>query len=130
MVNRKISSDLKECALRLWELGWDQDMILERLCVSHASVYRWMKIFLEHNSVDKPHSSLIGCRRLIICAVMTAIKQVYHNEADVYLDKLTWWLAIQHDNVISRSALQHNLEDVGLMHKLLYRIAAEWDEEL
>ncbi|KAF8225521.1 hypothetical protein L208DRAFT_1021751, partial [Tricholoma matsutake] len=68
-----ISSDLKECALRLWELGWDQDMILESLCVSHASVYRWRKIFSEHNSVNKPCSPLIRCRHLIIHAVMTAI---------------------------------------------------------
>jgi len=25
---------------------------------------------------------------------MTAIKEVYNNEADAYLDELVWWLAI------------------------------------
>ena len=29
MVNRKISVDLKECSLRLWELGWDKEFIAE-----------------------------------------------------------------------------------------------------
>lgn len=130
MVNRQISSDLKECALRLWDLGWDQDMIFESLCVSRASVYRWRKIFAEHHSVNKPRSPLIGRPRLIIRAVMTAIKQVYNNEADVYLDELVWWLAIQHDIVIPRSALQSNLEDAGLTRKLLHKIASEQDEEL
>lgn len=130
MVNRRISSDLKECVLRLWELGWDQDMILESLCVSCASIFRWRKIFSEHNSVNKPRSPLIGRPRLIIRAVMTAIKQVYNNESEAYLDELVWWLAIQHDIVISRSALQSNLEDAGLTCKLLHKIASERDEEL
>ncbi|KAF8224893.1 hypothetical protein L208DRAFT_1368958 [Tricholoma matsutake] len=130
MVNRRISSDLKECVLRLWELGWDQDMILESLCVSCASIFRWRKIFSEHNSVNKPRSPLIGRPRLIIRAVMTAIKQVYNNESEAYLDELVWWLAIQHDIVISRSALQSNLEDAGLTSKLLHKIASERDEEL
>lgn len=58
-----------------------------------------------------------------------AIKQLYDNEADVYLDKLIWWLAIQHDIDISCSALQSNLEDAGLTCKLLHKIASEWDEE-
>jgi len=35
----KISSDLKEYALRLWELGWDQDIILKSLSISRASLY-------------------------------------------------------------------------------------------
>lgn len=128
MVNRKISPDLKECALRLWELGWEQDLIFESLNVSRASIYRWRNIFAEHNSVLKPRSPLVGRRRIIIRAVMTAIKEVYNNEADIYLDELVWWLAIHHDIVISRSALQENLVNAGLTRKLLHKIASERDE--
>ena len=62
--------------------------------------------------------------------MLTAIKEVYHNEADAYLDELVWWLAIHHDIVISRSALHKNLLDAGLTRKLLHKIAKERDEEV
>jgi transposase len=130
MVNRKISSDIKDCALRLWELGWDPDIILESLAISRASLYRWQNIFLEHGSVTKPRSPLLGRPQIIVRAVMTAIKEVYHNEADAYLDEIVWWLAIHHDIIISRSALQANLRDAGLTRKLLHKIAQERDEEM
>lgn len=129
MVNRKISCDLKECALRLWELSWDQEMITESLCVSRASMYRWKKLFLDSGSVVPPQSPLRGRRRVIIQAVMTAIKEVYNAEADAYLDELIWWLAIHHDIIISRSALHRNLQDAGLTRKLLHKIARERDQE-
>jgi len=60
---------------------------------------------------------------------MTAIKEVYKAEADVYLEELVWWLTIHHNITISKSALQKNLQDVGLTRKLLHKIAWEWDEE-
>jgi hypothetical protein len=128
MVNRKIGPDLKECALRLWELGWEKDIIFESLGVSRASVYQWQSIFAEHNSVLKPCLPLVGWPCIIIRAVMTAIKEVYNNEADVYLDELTWWLAIHHNIVISCSGLQENLINVGLTWKLLHKIGSEQDE--
>jgi hypothetical protein len=101
MVNRRISIDLKECALRMWESGWDQELIIESLGISCASLYRWQALFLEFNSVVQPPSPIMGQLRIILCAVMTAIKEVYNNEADVYLDKLVWWLAIHHDIAIT-----------------------------
>jgi len=130
MGNRRISSDLKECALRLWELGWDENLILESLCISRSSLYRWRSLFAELGSVTRPRSPLIGRPRIITQAVMTAIKEVYHNEADTYLDELIWWLAIHHDIVISRSALYANLCDAGLTRKLLHKIAHERNEAL
>ena len=62
---------------------------------------------------------------------MTAIKEVYKAEADVYLDKLVWWLTIHHNIAILKSALQNlkNLQDAGLTQKLLHKIAQEQDEE-
>ncbi|EDR07397.1 uncharacterized protein LACBIDRAFT_327871 [Laccaria bicolor S238N-H82] len=114
MGNRKISADLKECALRLWELGYDLGFISESLCISKASIYQWRSIFAEFSSVNRPPSPLLGRPRIIVRTVLTAIKEVYHNEVDAYLDELVWWLAIHHDIVISRSALHKNLLDAGL----------------
>jgi hypothetical protein len=48
--NRKISSDLKECALRLWNTGWDIEDIYNALGVSRASIYRWESIFAEYGT--------------------------------------------------------------------------------
>ncbi|KDR67240.1 hypothetical protein GALMADRAFT_50492, partial [Galerina marginata CBS 339.88] len=112
--NRRISPDLKECALRLWELGYDKEFITESLCISKTSMYRWRNIFDEFESVQRPPSAILGRPRIIIRAVLSAIEEVYKNEAEVYLDELTWWLAIHHDIAISRSALQKNLQDAGL----------------
>jgi hypothetical protein len=48
MGNRKISSDLKECALRLWNTGWDGiEDIHNALGASRASIFRWESIFAE-----------------------------------------------------------------------------------
>ena len=129
MGNRRISSDLKECALRLWDLGWDLELISESLCVSCASMYRWRKIFDEYNSVTCPRSGLVGRPRILVHAVVTAIKEIYNNKADAYLNELVWWLAIHHNIAISRSALHKNLQEVGLTRKLLHKIARERDEE-
>ena len=130
MGNRKISADLKECTLRLWELCFDLGFISESLCISKASIYRWRSVFAEFSSINQPPSPLLGRPRIIVCAVLTAIKEVYHNEADAYLDELVWWLAIHHDIVISHSALHKNLLDAGLTQKLLHKIAKERDEEM
>ncbi|KAJ3500783.1 hypothetical protein NLJ89_g9639 [Agrocybe chaxingu] len=130
MVNRRIGSDLKECGLRLWELGWDLDLIIESLCVSRSSLYRWRNIFAQFKSVTRPPPPVTGRPRIIVRAVLTAIKEVYHNEADAYLDELVWWLAIHHDIIISRSALHSNLREAGLTRKLLHKIARERDEEV
>ena len=130
MGNRKISADLKESALRLWELGYELDFISESLCISQASMYRWRNIFAEFSSVNRPPSGLLGRPKIIIRAVLTAIREVYHNEADVYLDELIWWLGIHHDIAISRSALHKNLQDASLTRKLLHKIARERDQEM
>ena len=130
MGNQKISGDLKESALQLWELGYELDFILESPCISQASMYRWHNIFAEFSSVNRPPSGLLRRLKIIICAVLTAIREVYHNEADAYLDELVWWLGIHHDITISRSTLHKNLQDAGLTRKLLHKIARECDQEM
>jgi transposase len=129
MGNRRISSDLKESALRLWELGWSRSDICFALSVSQDSIYRWAKIFEEFGSVNQPQSPLQVHPRIIALAAITAIKGVYTQHPDTFLDELQWFLAIHHDIAISISALQDNLEKAGLTRKILHKIASERDEE-
>ncbi|KAJ7077634.1 hypothetical protein B0H15DRAFT_738610, partial [Mycena belliarum] len=121
----KISRDLKEAALRLWDLGWEEAEIMQGLVISRSSLYRWKKLFEEFGSQVCPQSPLRGHPRVITQAVLTAIYDIYQKNSTIYLDKLRWWLAIHHNIVISVSALQRNLEQVGLAHKLLHIIARE-----
>jgi transposase len=130
MVNRRISPDLKECALNLWDKGWEILDICDTLCVSRSSLYRWQHIFEEHGSVNRPPSPLRSRAHILTRAVLTAVHTLYEAEADLYLDELVLWLAVNHDIAISSSALQHNLQEAGLTRKLLRKIATECDEEL
>lgn len=125
---RKISTDLKECCLRLWRAGWSRSDICSAFCVSPASLYRWQAILEEIGSVERPVGPLRGRPRLIGLLAMTAIQDIYSRHPDLYLDELQWFLAIHHDIAISISALQENLEKVGLTRKILHTIASERDE--
>ncbi|KAJ7310928.1 hypothetical protein DFH08DRAFT_718376, partial [Mycena albidolilacea] len=118
---------IKECALRLWELGWDKSAIYSTLFVSQASLYQWAKIFEEFGSITPPSPLIKGRPRIIGLAALTAVKEIYTCHADMYLDKLQWWLAIHHNIVISTPALHETLEWAGLTRKLLHKIANEHD---
>ncbi|KAI0062011.1 hypothetical protein BV25DRAFT_1804463 [Artomyces pyxidatus] len=128
MVFRKISNDLKECALELWEKGWDEEDIQEALGVSRRSLFRWRAIFREFGTVQKPPSPLRGRVRTITRHILDAMADLYHLHPDTYLDELQLWLAINHDVDISLSGIQKNLDQVGLTLKLLHKIARERDE--
>jgi len=130
MVNHRISNDIKEVGLSLWEKGWDILDICEALYVSQTSLYHWRAIFEEHGSVTRPPSPLQGRICIISCAVLEAIHAVYKSDPDIYLDELQYWLAIHYNIAISIPALHQNLEDAGLMHKMLHKIASERDEVL
>jgi transposase len=127
MVYRKISCDLKDAALGLWDLGWEEDEIMCGLIVSRSSLYRWKKLFEESGSTTRPPSPLVGRPRTITRAVLTTCYNIYKKQPDLYLDELRWHLAIHHNVVISISALQKNLEDVCLTSKLLHKIVRERD---
>ena len=130
MGNRKISNDLKECALNLWDWGWDLEDITDALLVSRSSLYRWRSIFEEHGSVNRPSFALRGRIRTLTRAVLTAVHTLYTSDPDLYLDELVLWLAAHHDIIISVSSLHENLTKAGLTRKILHKIAVERDEEL
>ncbi|THU87052.1 hypothetical protein K435DRAFT_682351 [Dendrothele bispora CBS 962.96] len=130
MGNRKISSDLKEAALRMWDHGWELSDICAALVVSPRSMYRWRSLFEELGSVNRPPSVLRGRPRIIGMLSLQACRDIYARNSDTYLSELQWYLAIEHDIAISISALQANLEKaVDLTRKVLHKIAIERDEQ-
>ncbi|KAJ7038443.1 hypothetical protein C8F04DRAFT_874612, partial [Mycena alexandri] len=125
---RRISSDLKERALVLWESGWEIKDICYAFHVSPRSLYRWREIFDEFGKVTKPPSPLRGRERIISLAALNAAKEIFFHDPSVMLDELMWYLAIHHDIAISKSALQATLVRAGLTRKMLQKIAVERDE--
>jgi len=39
MVNHRISADIKECGLSLWERGWEPEQICNTMCFSQPRVF-------------------------------------------------------------------------------------------
>jgi transposase-like protein len=78
MVNRRISSDLKERALALWEAGWSRSDICYAFKVSPRSLYCWPDIFEEFGTVTKPPSPLRGRDRIVSLAVLDAAKEILY----------------------------------------------------
>ena len=115
MGNRKISSDLKECALRLWNTGWDVEDIHNALGVSRASIYRLETIFAEFGTVNRPPSPIRGQElRILTRALMTVCEELFAEESDLYLDELATWLALTQDISISIPTLSRNLHQASL----------------
>src|SRR5258705_1753519 len=96
MAYRRISADLKECALRLWEAGWTADDICETLQVSRASLYCWDSIFQELGDVERPLSPLRGPACILTRALLTACQDLFAQESYLFLDELVLWLAVVH----------------------------------
>ncbi|KAJ7742613.1 hypothetical protein B0H16DRAFT_1323322 [Mycena metata] len=128
MGNHRISSDLKERALVLWESGWEIKDICYAFHVSPTSLYRWRDMFDEFGTTTKPPSPLRGRERIISLAALNAAKEIFFHDPSVMLDELMWYLAIHHDIAISKSALQATLVRAGLTRKMLQKIACKRDE--
>ena len=105
MVNRRISADIKECALRLWDSGWSLEDVCWPLAVSCSSMYRWQGIFDQYGSVNRLPSPLIGHAHILMCALLTTCQTLYEEDSDLYLDEVVSWLALNHDIVISTLTL-------------------------
>ncbi|KAG2752908.1 hypothetical protein P692DRAFT_20829810 [Suillus brevipes Sb2] len=126
MVNRRISQDVKEHALTLWDHGWEVEDICEVLGVSRASCFRWRHMFDELGTVARPPSPLVGRTRIITRALMTAIEDLFTEESDLFLDEICTWL--EHGITISSSSLSRSLKQAGLSRKMLQKIARERDD--
>ena len=126
MVNHRISSDIKDTTLCLWESGWDNNNICSILQVSQSSLYCWYAI-LDKFGVSIASFADMWLPSVDRLAVLTSIQELYEQHPDTYIDKLQWFLAIHHDLPISVLALQSNLEQLGLTRKLLHKVAIKRD---
>ncbi|KIK92656.1 hypothetical protein PAXRUDRAFT_34422 [Paxillus rubicundulus Ve08.2h10] len=90
MVNRRISKDLKECALTLWNHGWDLEDICEALSVSRSSCYQWREIFEEFGAVKRQPSPLHN----ITITPLTLLRNL---KAASLTQKMLQKLASEHD---------------------------------
>jgi hypothetical protein len=130
MVNCRIILDLKFATLHLWDLGCDEIDIIQGLVVSHSSMYCWKALCKDISNIVQPPSPLCGHTQITCRAILTAVQDIYRTKPDLYLDELVFWLAIHHNIIISKSALHMNLQEAGLSHKLLHKIAIECDTQL
>ena len=130
MGNRRISEDIKLCALRLWASGWLEADICEALQVSRSSLFRWQSLHEEFGRPVNPPSPIRGRSRIIARAIIEEVHRLHASDPDMYLDELQYWLALHHDIAISIPALQRNLTETGLTRKLLLKIASERDQQL
>ncbi|KAG2120070.1 hypothetical protein BD769DRAFT_1292807, partial [Suillus cothurnatus] len=101
--NQQFSEDLKECAICLWDHGWELEDIHKALGVLWRSCFHWQWIFEEHGTVEKLPSPLIGCTRTITQALLTAIQDLFSEESDSYLHEVCTWLTFEHNIIISPS---------------------------
>lgn len=130
MPYRKISADLKDCAMRLCAAGWTDDDICEVLAVSSRSLHRWREVLRDTGDPSRPPSPLRGRTRKITRALLSELPHLYHLHPDTYLEELQLWLAINHDIAISCGQLHRTLQAAGLSRKLLTKIAIERSEDI
>ena len=118
MVYRKISMDMKKRALQMLDEGWDVCDITDALTVSPDSIWHWQGKYNIHGCVNPP-SILQGHRRLLNAAAIEDLLELIQESPSLFLDEITEWLALYHDQPISTTALHDNLRDLGITHKKL-----------
>jgi transposase len=129
MVFRKISPDIKERALWLWDNGYVKEDICTILGVSVSSLNRWRDNLENYNSVVPPPNPRQGRLRILKPDMTHDLYTLLEEAPELYLDEIQEWLAAAHNIGISVSALHENLVDAGITYKLLRKAAAERDED-
>ena len=130
MVFRKISKDLKEHALWMWENEFEVGMIEEVLGVSERSLRRWRRNEEDFGSVIPPHNPLQGRPRTLTAEQTYALFARINEDPDLYLSELEEWLAIAHDVALTSRRISQIMSDCGYTFKLLRKQAAERDPML
>ena len=112
-IRPRISKNIKSYVLQLWDHGWE------------CRYYRWRRIVDEFGTVKKPPSPFVGRTRIITRALMTATKDLFAEDSDLFLDEVCTWLTFQHNITISPSTSSCNLTQSGHTRKVLQRIASK-----
>src|SRR5882762_4665634 len=127
MVYHKVSIDMKQCAVELLQRRWEVDAIAEPLSVSNKSIGRWAKNLELQGSVEPP-KPFQGRPRVLQAEIVAELVELIHQNPTLYLDEITEWLAVVHDQPISRSCMNDTLLTMNLASKQLQRTAAERDK--
>ncbi|KAH8106553.1 hypothetical protein DFH11DRAFT_1462219, partial [Phellopilus nigrolimitatus] len=126
---RKISEDIKMRGIWLYDNGYVPDDICEILDFSERSLHRWQHNLDTHGSVIPLINPSRGRPKLLRADMAHDIFTLLEESPELYLDEIQEWILLSHDVGISRSALDENLRDAGITHKLLRKAASERDEE-
>jgi hypothetical protein len=93
-----------------------------------AASYCWGQILEEHGTIKRPPSPLTGRTRTIARALLSAIRDLFAVDANLFLDEVCTWLVFEHNIIISLSTLSHTLERADLTRKTLQKLSAERDD--
>lgn len=128
MVYRKISEDLKNRAIILYDQGLIPDDISRLFGISTRSLSRWKDNQLTYGSVIPPPTYRSGRPRILDAEQVLSISEQLERAPELYLDEIQDWVALTMEIVISRSALTELIKDAGFSYKMLHKAAAERDE--
>jgi len=131
MGNRKISSDVKCAAIRLWE----KDLmsfgdILECVGFSERTFFRVLKIYRETGNVVKAPSNHRGRPRNLLFEDIQYLIALVHHRPDWFLDEFLGLM--EHNRFISVhfTTIHRELANAGISSKKLKKIAKERNEDL
>jgi transposase len=127
MVYRYISPDMKQYALCLIEKGWTSKDIVEALGVSLKSITQWEDNHKQHGHVDPP-TVLQDRPRILTSAMTDNLQEMIKETPSLFLDEISKFLTLYHNQPISTTTLHNNLCDLGLTYKHLRRVATECDD--
>ncbi|KAF5389058.1 hypothetical protein D9757_004923 [Collybiopsis confluens] len=126
MGNRRISRDLKLCAIQLYKRGLlDLNDILDCVGFSERTFYRVLEFWRETGDVVPHHYGLCGRKRLLMHDDIEYLVHLVRHRPDYFLDKLT---SLMQDNrfiAVHLSTICRELTRQGISLKKLRRIARE-----
>ena len=129
MVYRNISQDVKERALWLIAHNYAPEDICELFDISPSSLKRWRRNDRIHGSVKPPTNPNRGRPRILNSNMTHDLYTLISKAPDIYLDEIQDWIALAYEVGISKCSLFRNIRDAGVTYKLLWKAAAERDED-
>jgi transposase len=129
MVFRKISPELKEHTIWLWENHYLTKEIEEITGVSIRSVQRWRDNLDQYGSVLLPRNPLQGCPSMLTGEELHEMLSKVNAEPWMFLDEIQEWVTLTTEKAISPQRIHQILRDVGFTFKILRKQAAECNED-
>ena len=99
------------------------------LNVSTRSIQRWANNVATYGHILPPLNPLRGRQHSLTAIHIYGLIGIIEASPAMFLDELQDWLALEHDVLISKTALHQNIWGTGLTYKLLRWRVAERDED-